>query len=91
MGHVDPGKQIDLEKLGGAFMVGAAIIFAIRTARRDPIFCPRDSNRDWEAEMDFALNVTKALLSRATSHHAEFFRQTVVKVREGVVREDVME
>jgi hypothetical protein len=89
MGYLSPDKQIDLQKLGGALVMGAAIILAIRTARREPIFDPRDSNRDWDQEMDFALNVAKGLLSRATSLHAEFFRQTAVKFTEGVVEEDL--
>jgi hypothetical protein len=90
MGYLSPDKQIDLEKLGGSLVIGAAVILAIRTARREPTFDPRDSNRDWDAEMDFALGVAKMLLSRATAKHAELFRQTAVKFTEGVVDEDLM-
>lgn len=90
MGYVSPGRQVDLEKLGGALVVAAAVILAIRTASRDPIFNPRDSNREWEAEMDFALNVASALLFRATCDHAELFRQTIVNSAESVIAEDEM-
>jgi hypothetical protein len=90
MGYLSPDKEIDLEKLGGVLVIGAAIILAIRTARREPIYDPRDSNRDWDQEMDFAINVADALVSRATCRHAELFRQTAVKVTdEVIVEEDV--
>jgi hypothetical protein len=88
MAYVGSEKQIDNERLGGVLVMGAAIILAIRTARREPIYNPRESNRDWEAEIDFALGVSMQLLGRATSYHAELFRHKVVKYTDGIVAED---
>ena len=90
MGHLASDRIIDLQRLGGTLVIGAAIILAIRTARRPPQYDPRDSNRDWDEEMQFALNLTSALLERATNQHAELFRQTVVKFTDGIVEEDIM-
>lgn len=83
-------RKIDYERLGGVLVIGAAIILAIRTARREPIYDLHGSNRDWDAEIDFALKLTKAVLGHATAEHAEMFRQTVVKFTDGVVVDDEM-
>ena len=89
MGRLAHDRMIDLQHLGGTLVVGAAVILAIRTARRPPEFNPRDSNRDWDEEIQFALNITSALLERATIQHAELFRQTLTKFTDGIVAEDI--
>ena len=89
MGIISHGRQVDLERLGGTLIVGAAIILAIRTARREPAFDPRGSNRDWDAEIHFAIDVTSAILMYATTHHAELFRQKTVTFTDGIHEEDV--
>lgn len=91
MGHLASDRMIDLKRLGGTLVVGAAVILAIRTARREPRYETNLSNRDWEAEIDFALTLTSALLERATTKHAELFHQTAIKFTEGIVQEDIME
>jgi hypothetical protein len=91
MGYLANDRMIDLKKLGGTLVVGAAVILAIRNARREPEFNPHFANRDWEAEIDFALTLTCALLERATTQHAELFHQVAVKVTDGIVPEDIME
>lgn len=91
MARLAHDRKIDDERLGGVLVIGAAIILAIRTARREPIYDVRGSNRDWGAEIDFALELTKRILGHATSEHAEMFRQTIVKFTEEVVADDEME
>ena len=90
MGRPPHDRTVDLQRLGGALVTGASVILAIRTARREPVFDPRDSNRDWEQEIHFAVDLTAALLSYAIAQHAELFRQTAVKFTDGIVEEDIM-
>ncbi|HEX5283270.1 MAG TPA: hypothetical protein VFW30_04050 [Bryocella sp.] len=91
MSRLRPDRTVELQRLGGALVSGAAVILAIRTARKAPEFDPRDSNRDWDQEIHFAVDLTAALLSYAISQHAELFRQTAVTFTDGVVEEDIME
>ncbi|HZQ43114.1 MAG TPA: hypothetical protein VFA99_07670 [Acidobacteriaceae bacterium] len=90
MGRPAHDRTVDLQRLGGALVTGASVILAIRTARREPVFDPRDSNRDWEKEIHFAVDLTAMLLSYAIAQHAELFRQTAVKFTDGIVEEDIM-
>ena len=90
MGTLPHDRRTDLTRLGGALVTGAAVILAIRTARREPKYNPRDSNRDWDAEIHFAIEVCTTLLGHAIAHHAEFFPHVPVKFTDGIVQEDIM-
>ncbi len=67
-------REIDLERLGPTLMISASIILAIRTAKRPPEYSENLSNRDWEAELDFAVKIASRLLDAATRRKPEFFR-----------------
>lgn len=88
MGRPPHDRIVDLPRLGVPLVIGAAVILAVRTARREAKFDPRDSNRDWEAEIHFAVDVSAALLGYAIGQHAELFHQTAVKFTNGIVEED---
>lgn len=90
MGRPPHDRTVDLQRLGGALVTGASVILAIRTARREPVYDLRDSNRDWDQEIHFAVDLTAALLSYAIAQHAELFRQTAVTFTDGIVEEDIM-
>ena len=51
----------------------------------------RDSNRDWDAEIHFAVNLSAAVLGYAIAQHAEMFPHIPVKFTDGIVQEDIME
>lgn len=89
MGHLPPDRTVDLQRLGGALVTGAAVILAIRTARREPHYDLRDSNRDWDAEIHFAVDLTAAVLGHAIAKHAELFPQIPVKFTDGIYEEDI--
>lgn len=91
MGVLPPDRKTDLTRLGGALVTGAAVILAIRTARREPRYDLRDSNRDWDAEIKFAVELCTAVLGHAVARHAEFFPHVPVTVTGGIVEEDIME
>ncbi len=67
-------REIDYERLGATLVIAAAIILAIRTARRPPLYDESFSNRDWGDEMDFATKVAGHLVSTATRRKPEFFK-----------------
>jgi hypothetical protein len=90
MGYLPPDRTTDLPRLGGALVTAAAVILAIRTARREPEYDLRDSNRDWDAEIHFAVNLSAAVLGYAIAKHAELFPTTAVKFTDGIVKEDIM-
>jgi hypothetical protein len=91
MGRLPPDRKTDLTRLGGALVTGAAVILAIRTARREPEYDLRDSNRDWDAEIHFAVDLCAALMAYATAQHAEMFPHIPVKFTDGIVPEDIQE
>ena len=91
MGRLPHDRTTDLQRLGGALVSSAAVILAIRTARRDPEYDLRDSNRDWDAEIHFAVNLSAAVLGYAIAQHAEIFPNIPVKFTDGIVQEDIME
>ena len=67
-------REIDYERLGATLVIAAAIILAIRTARKPPRYDEGFSNRDWEEEMDFATRVAGHLVNAATRRKPEFFK-----------------
>ena len=91
MGHLPHDRTTDLTRLGGALVTGAAVILAIRTARREPVYDLRDSNRDWDAEIHFAVNLCRAVLGYAIAQYAELFPHIPVKFTDGIVQEDIAE
>lgn len=44
----------------GARVTCASVILAIRTARREHVFDPRGSNRDWDKEIHFVVALSAA-------------------------------
>ena len=82
-------RRIDYERLGGALVIGACVILAIRTARRDAHLNAMLANRELAVEVEFALGLASMVLSHATSKHAEMFHQRTAKFTEGVVEDDV--
>lgn len=90
MGVLPHNRKTDLTRLGGALVTGAAVILAIRTARREPEYDLRDSNRDWDAEIRFAVELCTAVLGYAVAHHAEMFPHVPVEFTDGIVEEDIM-
>jgi len=91
MGYLPHDRTTDLTRLGGALVTASAVILAIRTARREPKYDLRDSNRDWDAEIKFAVELSTAVLGHAIAHHAEFFPSVPVKFTDGIVEEDLQE
>ena len=67
-------KRIDYERLGPTMMLSAAVILAIRTAKRPPQFDQAFSNRDWEAEFEFAVKIASRLLNIAIHRKPELFQ-----------------
>ena len=83
-------REVDLSKLGLALVTGAAVILAIRTARREAVKAdPHCSDRDLGNEVDFAVHLVARILATAISRHAEFFEQRVQEFTSGIVDTDV--
>lgn len=89
MASLPSDRRIEYQRLGGALVIGACVILAIRTARRDALLDAMLANRELENEVEFALGLASMVLRRATSKHAEMFHQKTVEFTEGVVEEDV--
>lgn len=83
-------REVDLSKLGAALIQGAAIIFAIRTARREAaIPDPHCSNRDVSEEVEYAVEMSSQIIAAAVSRHPDLFEQAAVEFTTGVVQGDV--
>lgn len=68
-------KQVDFERLGGALVLAASVILAIRTAKKESLRHVDVSNRDWEEEVDHALKLAHMLMAHATARYPQSFRQ----------------
>lgn len=90
MGRLAHDRKIDYSELGGTLVQAACIILAIRTARREARMDAMTAQPEWDGEVSFALQLARKVLSHATTHDAEFFRQRAVEFTTGVVEEDVL-
>ena len=68
-------RDVDLERLGASVALAAAQIFAIRNARLPPYYDATLSNRDIEAEVDFAVQMAGMVIIRATQKYPALFRK----------------
>ena len=63
------------QRLGPTMMISASLILAIRTAKRPPEYSKYLSNRDYEAELEFAVKVAGRLLDTAIRRKPGFSKQ----------------
>ena len=68
-------RDVDLERLGPSVALAAAQIFAIRNARRPAEYDASLSNREIEAEVDFAVHLAGMIVVQAARKHPALFRK----------------
>lgn len=89
MGSQPPDRSIDFQALGPTLVIGACVILAIRTARRDALLDAHAAQIEWQKEIEFALSLVNRVLIHATARHSGLFKQKVTEFTTGVVSDDV--
>ena len=89
MGSIPPTRSVDTSALGPCLVIGACVILAIRTARREARIDANCAEMDWQQEIDLAITLANKVMIYATSKHASLFRQRVEPFTTGVVEEDI--
>ena len=89
MSSYPPNRSIDLASLGPCLVIGACVILAIRTARRDARMDAHTADVDLKREIEYALDLANRVMMYATGRHASLFRHKTEPFTTGVVQEDV--
>lgn len=69
-------KAVDNSKLGGALIVGACVILAVRTARWPVTVHNRDKpdNKLWQ-EVNYAIRLALEVTTELTGRHQDYFKK----------------
>lgn len=89
MGSTPPDRSVDVSALGPTLVIGACVILAIRTARRDSLLDAHSAQVEWQREIEFAIALANRVVMQATVRHPSSFRQKVTEFTTGVVEEDL--
>ncbi|WP_419805985.1 hypothetical protein [Terriglobus sp.] len=69
-------KEVDKSKLGGAVLIGACVVLAVRTARWPVTVHNRDQpdNKLWQ-EVGYAVRLALEVITELTGRHPNLFAQ----------------